>query len=148
MASGLFLPERTVEGVDADGDVVSEAICPAAASRASQPDRDPAMATIGPLVEAEIPFLQRVVRRWYRDAADADDLMQDTLLRALASAHLWHPRTQLARLAGHHHAQSIGIVTQIPETEKRGRRVLISERFGCQIVSGRWGGDSMTEDQI
>src|SRR2546430_928492 len=53
------------------------------------------MATIGPQIEAEIPFLQRVVRRWYREAADADDLVQDTLLRALASAHLWQPGSNL-----------------------------------------------------
>jgi len=39
--------------------------------------------------------LQRVVRRWYREAADADDLVQDTLLRALASAHLWQPGSNL-----------------------------------------------------
>src|SRR5216684_7632520 len=95
MGSGMLLFERTLEDVDANGDVASEAICPIVTSRPSQPDRDPAMATIGPLVEAEIPFLQRVVRRWYRDAADADDLMQDTLLRALASAHLWQPGTNL-----------------------------------------------------
>src|SRR5713101_2164477 len=54
-----------------------------------------AMATIGLQIEAEIPFLQRVVRRWYREAADADDLVQDTLLRALASAHLWQPGSNL-----------------------------------------------------
>lgn len=46
-------------------------------------------------IEAEIPFLRRVVRRWQRDATDAEDLIQETLLRALANAHLWQPGTNL-----------------------------------------------------
>ena len=46
-------------------------------------------------IEAEIPFLRRAVRRWHRQAADADDLVQETLLRALASAHLWQPGSNL-----------------------------------------------------
>ena len=60
-----------------------------------RPTKVSARLTIGPQIEAEIPFLQRVVRRWYREAADADDLVQDTLLRALASAHLWQPGSNL-----------------------------------------------------
>jgi len=60
-----------------------------------KPAQVSSMATIGPQIESEIPFLQRVVRRWYREAADADDLVQDTLLRALASAHLWQPGSNL-----------------------------------------------------
>jgi RNA polymerase sigma-70 factor (ECF subfamily) len=43
----------------------------------------------------EIPFLRRTVRRWRREAADADDLVQDTLVRALANAHLWKPGSDL-----------------------------------------------------
>src|SRR5260370_41134443 len=35
-------------------------------------------------IEDEIPFLRRTVRRWPRDKADADDLVQDTLVQALA----------------------------------------------------------------
>jgi len=46
-------------------------------------------------LEAEIPYLRRAARRWYRDAADVDDLVQDTLIRALASAHLWESGTNL-----------------------------------------------------
>jgi RNA polymerase sigma-70 factor (ECF subfamily) len=46
-------------------------------------------------IEREIPFLRRRVRRWHRDNADADDLIQDTLLQALASAHLWQPGSDL-----------------------------------------------------
>lgn len=47
------------------------------------------------LVENEIPFLRRVVQRWDRQPASADDLVQDTLLQALANGHLWHPGSNL-----------------------------------------------------
>ena len=46
-------------------------------------------------IEDEIPFLRRTVRRWHRDQADADDLVQDTLVQALANAHQWQPGTDL-----------------------------------------------------
>ena len=46
-------------------------------------------------IESEIPFLRRTVRRWHRDAADADDLVQDTLVQALANWQLWQPGTDL-----------------------------------------------------
>jgi RNA polymerase sigma-70 factor, ECF subfamily len=46
-------------------------------------------------IESEIPFLRRTVRRWHREQADADDLVQDTLLQALANAHLWQQGTDL-----------------------------------------------------
>jgi RNA polymerase sigma-70 factor, ECF subfamily len=46
-------------------------------------------------IENEIPFLRRVVRRWHREKPHADDLVQDTLVQALANAHLWQPGTNL-----------------------------------------------------
>jgi RNA polymerase sigma-70 factor (ECF subfamily) len=46
-------------------------------------------------IENEIPFLRRAVRRWHREPADADDLVQDTLVRALANAHLYEPGSDL-----------------------------------------------------
>src|SRR5215469_2298922 len=46
-------------------------------------------------IEDEIPFLRRTVRRWHREKADADDLVQDTLVQALANAHLWQPGSDL-----------------------------------------------------
>jgi len=47
-------------------------------------------------IETEIPFLRQAARRWrHREIVDADDLVQDTLIRALASAHLWEPGTNL-----------------------------------------------------
>src|ERR1700740_952418 len=46
-------------------------------------------------IKNEIPFLRRAVRRWHREQADADDLVQDTLVRALANAHLYEPGSDL-----------------------------------------------------
>ena len=46
-------------------------------------------------VLAEVPFLRRAVRRWHGVGADADDLVQETLLRALANSHQWEPGTNL-----------------------------------------------------
>jgi RNA polymerase sigma-70 factor (ECF subfamily) len=43
----------------------------------------------------ELPFLSRAVRRWHRHKSDADDLIQDTLVQALANAHLWQPGSNL-----------------------------------------------------
>jgi RNA polymerase sigma-70 factor, ECF subfamily len=47
------------------------------------------------LVEQEIPRLRRYARALTRNADRADDLIQDTLLRAIAKAHLWQPGTDL-----------------------------------------------------
>src|SRR5690348_3782006 len=41
-------------------------------------------------VEAAIPALRRYARALARDAETADDLVQDTLVRALRSEHLFH----------------------------------------------------------
>ena len=41
-------------------------------------------------VEAAIPALRRYARALTRDAENADDLVQDTLVRALRSEHLFH----------------------------------------------------------
>src|SRR5438132_1520066 len=46
-------------------------------------------------VETELPFLRRTVRRWHREKADADDLVQDTLVQALANERLWQPGSNL-----------------------------------------------------
>jgi RNA polymerase sigma-70 factor (ECF subfamily) len=43
----------------------------------------------------QIPFLRRTVRRWHRETPDADDLVQDTLVQALANAHLWQAGSDL-----------------------------------------------------
>ena len=47
------------------------------------------MATFGQQVEATIPALRRYARALTRDSDIADDLVQDTLVRALRSEHLF-----------------------------------------------------------
>jgi len=46
-------------------------------------------------VEAMIPALRRYARALARDADIADDLVQDTLVRALSKFHLWQPGTDI-----------------------------------------------------
>ena len=48
------------------------------------------MSTFHQDVEAAIPALRRYARALTRDAETADDLVQDTLVRALRSEHLFH----------------------------------------------------------
>ena len=48
------------------------------------------LATFRQKVEAAIPALRRYARALTRDADIADDLVQDTLVRALRSEHLFH----------------------------------------------------------
>src|SRR5271166_27441 len=47
------------------------------------------------LVEREIPRLRRYARALTRSADRADDLVQDTLVRAIAKADLWQPGTDI-----------------------------------------------------
>jgi RNA polymerase sigma-70 factor (ECF subfamily) len=47
------------------------------------------------LVENEIPRLRRYARALTRDSIRADDLVQDTLVRGIAKAHLWQPGTDI-----------------------------------------------------
>jgi len=47
------------------------------------------------LIEQEIPHLQRYALFLTRDAAAADDLLQDTLVRALDRIHQWMPGTRM-----------------------------------------------------
>jgi RNA polymerase sigma-70 factor, ECF subfamily len=46
-------------------------------------------------LEEQIPRLRRYARALTRDASRADDLVQDTLLRALSKQHLWQEGTNL-----------------------------------------------------
>ena len=47
------------------------------------------------LIEAEIPRLRRYAQALLRNPINADDLVQETLVRALAKAHLWQKGTNL-----------------------------------------------------
>lgn len=53
------------------------------------------MSNFNSLLEAQIPRLRRYARALLRDVSRADDLVQDTLVRALAKQHLWEPGTNL-----------------------------------------------------
>src|SRR5207248_1331143 len=47
------------------------------------------------LVEREIPRLRRYARALTRSADRADDLVQETLLRAISKSHLWQTGTDI-----------------------------------------------------
>jgi RNA polymerase sigma-70 factor (ECF subfamily) len=47
------------------------------------------------LIEGEIPRLRRYARALTRSADRADDLVQETLMRAIAKAHLWQIGTDI-----------------------------------------------------
>jgi RNA polymerase sigma-70 factor (ECF subfamily) len=53
------------------------------------------MADIYKSIEGEIPRLRRYARALVRDFTGADDLVQETLTRALAKLHLWQEGTNL-----------------------------------------------------
>jgi RNA polymerase sigma-70 factor (ECF subfamily) len=57
--------------------------------------REPFVAEIYRKIEAEIPRLRRYARALTRDAATADDLVQDCLARALGKLHLWRRGSDL-----------------------------------------------------
>jgi len=51
------------------------------------------MTAFSDLIESEIPKLKRYAAALFRDRDGADDLVQDTILRALEKSHLWQPGT-------------------------------------------------------
>ncbi len=53
------------------------------------------MTTVGSLLRDEIPRLNRYARVLMRNRDGAEDLVQETVLRALEKAHLWQPGTDL-----------------------------------------------------
>ncbi len=59
-------------------------------SECNESQRRPDLPTFRQNVEATIPALRRYARALTRDADIADDLVQDTLVRALRSEHLFH----------------------------------------------------------
>src|SRR5712692_9618170 len=147
MEIGMLSSERTFEDQDLSRDIKADATPPLAPKRPAQVS---AIAIIGPQIEAEIPFLQRVVRRWYREAADADDLVQDTLLRALASAHLWQPgsnlRAWLVTIMRNQFLETIGRIRRWDAAAEiidiADHRVSADMRPGspCATSSGRFAG--------
>ena len=53
------------------------------------------MCEVHRLVEQEIPRLRRYARALTRETNRADDLVQDTLLRAISKSHLWQVGTDI-----------------------------------------------------
>ncbi len=69
------------------------------------------MNEFGQLLEKEIPRLRRYARALTRDGARADDLVQDTLARAIAKQHRWQCGTNLrAWLFTIMHNQNVNVV--------------------------------------
>jgi RNA polymerase sigma-70 factor, ECF subfamily len=46
-------------------------------------------------IEAQLPALRRFAQRLAHSASDREDLVQETVVRALRSAHQFHPNTRL-----------------------------------------------------
>ncbi len=91
----MLSSEFTFDASDGDQYFQAEEVIDERALPCGKPNPTATTALIALQIQAEIPFLRRVVKRWHREAADADDLVQDTLLRALANAHLWQPGSNL-----------------------------------------------------
>src|ERR1700750_1950214 len=64
-------------------------------SPSSTTSAERAMPEFGDLLEPQIPKLRRYARALTRDTHRADDLVQDTLVRALAKQKHWQPGTNL-----------------------------------------------------
>jgi RNA polymerase sigma factor (sigma-70 family) len=65
------------------------AALPSAALPSEAPKPEGRVSDFARRVESQLPFLRNAARRWHRDKAHADDLVQDTVMQALANAHLW-----------------------------------------------------------
>src|SRR4051794_37342917 len=76
--------------------VLAEKFCPRCLSCCSNRHRKgSSMSDFHRRLEEQIPRLRRYARALTRDASRADDLVQDTLLRALNKQHLWQEGTNL-----------------------------------------------------
>jgi RNA polymerase sigma-70 factor (ECF subfamily) len=65
-------------------------------------------------IEVEIPRLRRYARALTRNGSRCDDLIQDTLVRALAKEHLWEPGTNMrAWLFTIMHNQNVNAVRSV-----------------------------------
>jgi RNA polymerase sigma-70 factor, ECF subfamily len=81
-------------------------------------ERSSEMSEFHRLVELEIPRLRRYARALTRSMDRADDLVQETLLRAIAKEHLWQTGTDLrAWLFTIMHNQHVNIVRRAMRDE-------------------------------
>jgi RNA polymerase sigma factor (sigma-70 family) len=104
------------------------------------------MADVAHLIEPVIPALRRYARTFVRDAADADDLVQDTLERAISR---WHQRrsdgdtrtwlfTILHNLA----------VDHLRRAARRGREVLLDDAGESDVAVPSTQEDALRRDDI
>ena len=77
------------------------------------------------LLEEQIPRLRRYARALTRNIERADDLVQDTLVRALAKQHLWQAGTNLRAFPVAQQWQNGALVVVAPETVKTGDATLV-----------------------
>ena len=77
-------------------------VTPISADKAGTPEKNDPSAlsneeearwTVAALIQEELPRLRRFARILARDAELAEDLLQDTIVRALTYAYLWRPGT-------------------------------------------------------
>ena len=106
------------------------------------------MADFHNLIEREIPRLRRYARALTRSADRADDLVQETLLRAIAKAHLWQAGTDIrAWLFTIMHNQYVNMV----RSAMRGEATLFTRRDEVEAqweyfdsVLGAWAADGQS----
>jgi RNA polymerase sigma-70 factor (ECF subfamily) len=89
------------------------------------------------LLEHEIPKLKRYALALRRNAAEADDLLQESLLRAISKCHLWRHGTNLsAWLLTIMHNQHVNVVRR---AVREGIKVPIDEvapTLACPATQG------------
>jgi len=97
-------------------------------------------ADLAPLLPAEAPGLLRFARRLTRTTADAEDLVQDTLTRAIERAHIFRGESSLATWLHRieHHLAVDGA--------RRDREVPVDDVATATDVEQRWSQDEYTVD--
>ena len=92
------------------------------------------------LIEREIPRLRRYARALTRSVDRADDLVQETLLRAVAKAHLWQAGTDLrAWLFTIMHNQYVNMVRRAMRELERALDCLPNEQREVLLLVGLEG---------
>src|ERR1700730_5300809 len=107
---------------------------------------DGAMAEIAELIEPVIPALRRYARTFVRDAAAADDLVQDTLEQAISR---WHQR----RSDGGTRAWVFTIlhnlaVNHLRRAARRGREVPLDDAGESDVAVPSTQEDALRRDEI
>jgi RNA polymerase sigma factor (sigma-70 family) len=103
-------------------------------------------ADIAHLIEPAIPALRRYARTFVRDAGAADDLVQDTLERAISR---WHQR----RSDGDARAWLFTIlhslaIDHLRRTARRGREVPLDDAGECDVAARSTQEDALRRDDI